>query len=74
MGIPINKTLVISASPSRTNLAIWVRVTGDAHITRVLGTGKPKTRGCPYHCDNGSGNENRIPRNGFQSAVSETLQ
>ena len=29
----------------------WVRVTGDAHITRVLGMGMPKTRECPYHCD-----------------------
>ena len=34
-------------------LAIWVgvRVTGDAHITRVLGMGMPKTRKCPNHCD-----------------------
>ena len=24
---------------------------GDAHITRVLGMGIPKTRGCPYHCN-----------------------
>lgn len=34
---------------------IWVRVevrvTGDAHITRVLGMVMPKTRGCPYNCD-----------------------
>ena len=36
MGIPIPKTLVILASPSRITLAIWVRV-----ITRVLGMGMP---------------------------------
>ena len=45
MGIPIPKTLVIWASPSHLILAIMVRVTGDAHITRVLGMG------CPHHCD-----------------------
>ena len=52
MGIPIPKTLVISASPSHITLAIWVRfrVTGDAHITRVLGMGMPKTRVFPYQC------------------------
>ena len=27
--------------------------TGDAHITRDLGMGMPKTRGCPNHCDSG---------------------
>ena len=32
---------------------VRVRVTGDAHITRVLGMGTPKTRGCPCHCDTG---------------------
>ena len=50
IGIPIPKTIVIWASPSHINLAIWVRVrvTGDAHITRVSGVGMPKTRGCPY--------------------------
>ena len=37
--------------PSFITLAIWVSVTGDAHITRVLGMGIPKTRGCPYLCD-----------------------
>ena len=41
MGIPISKTLVIWASPSHITLAIRVRVTGDAHITRVLGMGMP---------------------------------
>ena len=48
---PTPKTLVIWASPSHITVAIWVRVrvTGDAHITRVLGM--PKTRGCPYHFD-----------------------
>ena len=39
LGILIPKTLVIWASPSRITLAILVRVrvrvTGDAHITRV---------------------------------------
>ena len=46
---------VIWASPFHLTLAIWVmvRVTGDAHITRVFGMGKPKTRGCPYHCHTG---------------------
>ena len=43
-GHPLPKTLVIWAS--RITLAIWVRfrarVTGDAHITRVLGRGCPK--------------------------------
>ena len=44
---------MIWASPSNITFAIWVRVrvTGDVHITRVLGMGMPKTRGCPYHCD-----------------------
>lgn len=28
-------------------LAIWVRVTGDAHIPGVLGMGTPKTCGMP---------------------------
>ena len=38
------QTLVIWASPSQITLAIWVRVrvTGDAHITRVRGMGCPK--------------------------------
>ena len=52
-------SLVIWASPaSNITLAIWVRVrvgvTGDAHITRVLGMGIPKTRGCSYHSNNGT--------------------
>ena len=44
---------VIWASLSNITFTIWVRVrvTGDAHIPRVLGMGMPKTRGCPYHCD-----------------------
>ena len=35
---PFPKTLVIWASPSHNNLAIWVRVrvTGDAHTTRLF--------------------------------------
>ena len=56
MGIPIPKTLVIRTFPSHITLAIWVRVrvAGDVHITRVLGMGMPKTRGCPYQCDIGT--------------------
>ena len=50
---------MIWASPSYITLAIWVRVrvrvTEDAHITRVLGMRMPKTRGCPYLCDRGKG-------------------
>ena len=42
---------VIWTPPSHITLAIWVRVTGDASITRVLGMGMPKTRGCHYHSD-----------------------
>ena len=40
---------VIWESLSHITLAIWVRVrvAGDAHITRVLGMGMPKTRGSP---------------------------
>ena len=56
MGIPIPQTLVIGAYPSHITLAIWVRVrvTGDVHITRVLGMGMPKMRRCPYQCDTGT--------------------
>ena len=49
---------MIWASLSHITSAIWfrvmvrVRVIGDAQITRVLGMGTPKTRGCPYHCNN----------------------
>ena len=43
IGVP--KTIMIWASPSHITLAIWVRVrvrvTGDAHITRVSGVGMP---------------------------------
>ena len=57
LGIPIPKTLVILASPSHIALAIWVmvrvRVTGDAHIIRVLGMGMSETRRYLYHCDTG---------------------
>ena len=57
LGIPIPKTLVILVSPSRIALTIWVmvrvRVTGDAHIIRVLGMGMYKTRRYLYHCDTG---------------------
>ena len=46
LGIPIPKTLVVIwTSPSHITSAIWVRVrvrvTWDAHITRVLGMGMP---------------------------------
>ena len=41
MGILIPQTLVIWASPSH----ITVRITEDAHITRVLGMGLPQKRG-----------------------------
>ena len=41
LGIHIAKSLVIWASPPHLILAIMVRVTGDAHITRVLGMGMP---------------------------------
>ena len=55
MGIPIPKTLVIWASPSHVTLAIWIKarvgVTGDAHITRDLEMGMPKTREWPTQCD-----------------------
>ena len=58
---PVPKTIVIWAFPSHITLAIRVRVrvrdTGDANITRVLGTGMPKKQGCPYHCDSDTGEE-----------------
>ena len=45
LGFPIPKPLLIWVSPSHITLAIWVgvkvRVTGDAHVTRVLRTGVP---------------------------------
>ena len=55
LGIPIPKTLVIWASPVTLNLTQIAKVIweGDADITRVLGMGMPKTRGCPYRCDTG---------------------
>ena len=43
MGIPIPKTLVIWAFLSHISLAIWIRVTREAHIIRILGMGMPKT-------------------------------
>ena len=68
LGIPIlfsvlpgfrgSQTLVIWASPVTLTLSltqigkvIWEE---NAHITRVLGMGMPKTRGCPYHCNTGN--------------------
>ena len=50
MGIPIPKTPVIWASPVTLTL-ILTQKEGDTYITRVLGMGMPKTRGCPYHCN-----------------------
>ena len=45
LGIPIPQTLVMWLFPSHITVAVWVRVrfrvTGDAHITRVLGMGMP---------------------------------
>ena len=45
LGIPIPQTLVMWSAPSHVTVAVWVRVrfrvTGDAHITRVLGMGVP---------------------------------
>ena len=32
-------------------LFIIIIITEDAHITRFLGIGLPKTWGCPYHCN-----------------------
>ena len=56
MGIPISKTLVIWAPPSHITLAIRVRITGDAHITRVLGMGMPISPCYRLHSDKGLGN------------------
>ena len=57
MGIPIRQTLVMWVSPVTQTLTltqiaevIWE---GNAHITRVLGMGMPKSRGYPYHWDTG---------------------
>ena len=44
MGIPIPQTLVILAFPSHITLAIWVRVTWDAHIT-CFGNGDAQNEG-----------------------------
>ena len=55
-GHPLPKTLVIWGSTvtltlTLTQIAKVIRE-GDAHITRVLGRGRPKRRrGCPYHCN-----------------------
>ena len=45
LGIPIPKTLMIWASPLTLTLTQNAKVIleGDAHITRVLGMGMPKT-------------------------------
>ena len=47
-------TPVISASPVTLTWIAKVIWEGDGHITRGLGTGMPKTRGCPYHYNNGT--------------------
>ena len=56
LGIPLSKTLVIWASPVTLTLIHIAKVIweGDAHITRVLGMGMPKTQGCSYHCNTAS--------------------
>ena len=56
MGIPLPKTLVIWASPVTLILIHIAKVIweGDAHITRVLRMGMPKTQGCSYHCNTAS--------------------
>ena len=56
LGIPIPKTLVIWASPVTLTLTQIAKVIWevDAHITRVLGMGMPKTRGWPCHCNTGA--------------------
>ena len=55
LAIPISKTLVIWTFPVTLTLTQIAKVIweGDAHITRVLGMGMPKTPGWPYHCDTG---------------------
>ena len=79
LGIPIPQTLVMWSFPSRITLAIWVRVrfrvTGDSHITRVLGMVMPKMRGCPYHCgtDLRSANVSRIVTGDELSPASVTV-
>ena len=54
-GVPILKSLGIWVSPVTLTLTQIAKVIweGDAHITRVLGMGMPKTGGCPYHCFTG---------------------
>ena len=56
LGIPIPKTLVIWASPVTLTLTQIAKVIWevDAHITRVLGMGMPKTRAWPCHCNTGA--------------------
>ena len=51
LGIPILKHLVIWASPVTLTQIAKVIWEGDAPITRVLGMERPKTRGCPCHCN-----------------------
>ena len=55
-GHPDSQTSVIWASPVTLTLTWIAKIIseGDAHITRVLGTGMPKTRGCPYHYNSGT--------------------
>ena len=51
LGIPIPKTLGIWVSSVALTLTQIAKVIseGDVLITRVLGMGMPKTRGCPCH-------------------------
>ena len=54
---PFPKPLVIWTSPVTLTLSQIAKLIkeGDAHISRVLRMEIPKTRGCPYHCNTGSG-------------------
>ena len=63
---PFPKPLMIWASPVTLTLSQIAKLIkeGDAHIPRVLGIVIPKTRGCPYHCNTGSGKV--FPGSGFE--------
>ena len=54
---PFPKPLVIWTSPVTLTLSQIAKLIkeGDAHISRALRMEIPKTRGCPYHCNTGSG-------------------
>ena len=70
LGIPILKHLVIWASPVTLTQIAKVIWEGDSPITRVLGMERPKTRGCPCHCNT----EDVDKRSGYEiRTVLETL-